>query len=259
MALTGRQEAFRVDAIASGFDHQRSQFVQAFGMYVANSATEFQAGALVDMSSDQEIIVAVGAAAPFGWSKYSKSSAFFGCVVGEYIQLNDTVPTSLAHANLMDTNAATKGPRVADALTGSAYTEDTDFTVNYTNGTIVRIVSGTEPSNGAYVYVNYQYSLTAQQINDRGHNFWNFDDDVTIQGGKVTVITGPSTIFTTAYDPHQTYTIGEILYVCDSTDALPGFCTNSGGNGGATAALAVGTVIQLPTADDPFMGIKSNF
>ena len=255
MALTGRQEAFRVDSIASGFDHQRSQFVTSFGHYVANSTTTFQAGMLVDMNSSQEIIVSVGVA-PFGWTKYNKTSSFYGVVVGEYIQLNGVVATSLAHANIRPAAAAVEGVRVAAALTGVAFTEGggNDYAINYTNGTVVRDAASTI-ADGGYVFVNYQYLLTSQEIQDNGHNFWNFDDDVTIQGGKVTVITGPCTIFTTAFDTNKTFTIGQTVYAGTTTDVLEGFVTDTTGSG----SFAVGVVIQLPTADDPFLGIKSNF
>ena len=258
MALTGRQEAFRVDSIASGFDHQRSQFVSAFGHYVANSTTEFQAGMLVDMNSSQEIIVSVGVNS-FGWTKYNKTSSFYGCVVGEYIQLNGVVATNLAHGNIRTgpvAGGASEGIRVAAALTGAAWTEGTgnDYLVSLVNGTVTRDAASTIP-DGDYVFVNYQYLLTSQEIQDNGHNFWNFDDDVTIQGGKVTVITGPCTIFTTAYDSNKTFTIGQDLYAGTTTDVLEGFVTDHTGSG----SLVVGKVIQLPTADDPFMGIKSNF
>lgn len=253
MALTGRREAFRVDTIASGFDHQRSQFTQAYGDYVANSATTFQAGMLVDMNTSQEIIRSVGSA-PFGWVKYNKNTSFWGVVVGEYIQLNGTTATSLAHANIRPAAVGVAGVRVAAALTGSAYTEGagSDYVVNYTNGTVTRSAGSTIP-DGGYVYVNYQYQLTAQEIADNGHNFWNFDDDVTVQGGKVTVITGPCMIFTTAYDTSVTYTIGATLTAGTTAEVLEGLVTVGG------AGASVGTVFQVPTADDPFLGIKSNF
>ena len=253
MALTGKREAFRIDTIASGFDHQRSQFIQAFGDYVANSATTFQAGMLVDMNTSNEIIRSVGSA-PFGWVKYNKNTALFGSIVGEYIQLNGVVATSLAHANLRAAVGSAAGVRVASALTGSAFTEGagSDYVVNYTNGTVVR-TAGSTITDGAYVYVNYMYQLTAQELADQGHNFWNFEDDVTIQGGKVTVITGPCQIFTTAYDPSITYTVGATLTAGTTAEVLTGLVTVGG------AGATVGTVLQVPTADDPFLGIKSNF
>ena len=253
MALTGRQEAFRVDTIAAGFDHTRSQWVTAFGHYVANSATTFQAGMLVDMNSDGEIIKSVGAA-PFGWTKYNKTSSFYGVVVGEYIQLSGIATVELDHSNVRE--ATLVGVRVAAELTGTAWEEGRDYTMSHAHGTVTRIDSGgSSITDGDYVYVNYQYALTVQEVQDNGHNFWNFSDDVTIQGGKVTVITGNAMIFTTAYDSSETFTIGATLYAGTTAELLEGFVTNASGSG----SFVVGTVLQLPTADDPFMGIKSTF
>ena len=253
MALTGRQEAFRVDTIAAGFDHTRSQWVTAFGHYVANSATTFQAGMLVDMNSDGEIIKSVGAA-PFGWTKYNKTSSFYGVVVGEYIQLIDTTPAELDHPNVR--SATLVGVRVAPELTGTAKVEGDDYTMSYANGTVTRIDGGgSSITDGDYVYVNYQYALTVQEVQDNGHNFWNFSDDVTIQGGKVTVITGNAMIFTTAYDSSETFTIGATLYAGTTGQLLEGFVSATVGGGGGV----IGTVMQLPTADDPFLGVKSTF
>jgi len=253
MTLSSQRQAFQVDTVARGLDLNRSQYITAFGDYVALSTTTFSAGMLVDLNSDQQIIKSVGVA-PFGWAKYNKTTSFYGAVVGEYIQLNGTsVPTNLSHANLLNVGIASAGVRVAAALTGSAYTETTNYAVSYTNGTIVRVSTGIP--DGGYVYVSYQYAMTAQELSDDGHNFWNFDDDVTIQGGKVTVITGDAILFTTAYDPAQTYTVGLQLEAGVAADNLTGYVTVAGGSG----TFNVGTVFQVPTPDDPYLGIKTSF
>jgi len=258
MALEPRREAFRVDTIARGFDHQRSIVNNAFGDYVANAATTFQAGMLVDLNAAGEIIVSAGAN-PYGWAKYNKNTAYQGIVVGEYVQLNGLVATTLAHANLLNAGiggggGATIGTRVGLLTTGAVYVEATDYTINYVNGTIVRLPApGGSIADGAYVYVNYQYTLTAQELADDGHNFWNFDDDVTIQGGKVTVVTGDAIIYTTMFDPTVTYTVGAIITAGVVADLLSGYVTVGG------AGLAVGRCVQIPTPSDPFLGVKSNF
>jgi len=254
MTLSAQREAFQVDTIARGLDLNRSQYLTAFGDYVALSTTTFSAGMLVDLNSDQQIIKSLGVA-PFGWAKYNKSTSFYSAVVGEYIQLNATTATNLAHANLLTAAGGAAGVRVAAALTSTAWVETTDYTVSYTNGTITRAGGGSLLADGAYVYVNYQYAMTAQELSDDGHNFWNFDDDVTIQGGKVTVITGDAILFTTAYDPAQTYTVGLQLEAGVAADNLTGYVTVAGGTG----TFNVGTVFQVPTPDDPYLGIKTSF
>lgn len=251
MALSATREAFRVDNVARGLDHQRTQYVTAYGDYVANSSTTFSAGMLVDLNSSGEVIISVGVR-PHGWVKYNKNTGFYAAVVGEYIQLNGLVATSLAHANIRPAAGAVAGVRVAAALTGAAYTEGgaSDYTVNYTNGTVVR-VGGTTIPDGGYVYVNYQYALTAQELLDDGQNFWNYDNDVSIQGNKVTVITGDATIYTTAYDSSQTYSVNDALTAGTTAEVLTGHVTKGG------AGLAVGYVVQIPTPSDPFLGIRS--
>lgn len=251
MALSATREAFRVDTVARGLDHQRTQYVTAYGDYVANATTTFSAGMLVDLNSSREVIISVGVR-PHGWVKYNKNTSFYAAVVGEYIQLNGLVATSLAHANLRPAVGGAAGVRVAAALTGAAYTEGAgnDYVVNYTNGTIVRDAA-TTIADGGYVYVSYQYALTAQELLDDGQNFWNFDNDVTIQGDKVTVITGEADIYTTAYDSSQTYSINDALTAGTTAEVLTGHVTKGG------AGLAVGYVIQVPTPSDPFLGIRS--
>jgi hypothetical protein len=95
--------------------------------------------------------------------------------------------------------------------------------------------------------------MTAAEIQRSGYNFWNFTDDVTIQGDKITVITGEASIYTMQYDPSITYTIGATLTAGTTAEVLRGLVTVGG------AGLAVGRVIQLPTPADPYLGIRSTF
>ncbi len=260
MALEPRREAFRVDNIARGIDHQRTQYTTAFGDYVATVATTFEAGMLVDLDANGNIVkFAGGAGVPLGFALYNKTTSFYGSVVGEYIQLNgDSVAgtaTNLAHANVFDYGEAgggADGITVASALTGgTVYTNATHYILNATNGTVIRTNGTTTITDGQYVYVTYMYALTAQEIADEGHNFWNFDDDVTIQTGKITVITGPATIYTAQYDKSVEYTVGSVITAGVTADSLEGYVTQAGT--GAT----VGKCIQIPTPADPFLGIKS--
>ena len=251
MTLSPRREAFRVDIPAVGIDHQRTQPMRAFGDYVANSATTFTAGMLVDLNAAGEVIRSVGVA-PYGWVKYNKTTGFFAAVIGEYIQLVGVAATNLAHANLRTAAGGIAGVRVYDAA-ATVFTEGggSDYTVSYVNGTITRVAGGTIPAGG-FVFVDYQYAMTASEIAVNGHNFWNFDDDVTVQAGKVVVITGPgSIIYTTMYDPHQTYDVNDLLTAGTTAEVLEGYVTIGG------AGLAVGRVVQVPTPSDPFLGIKT--
>ena len=261
MALEPRREAFRVDTIERGYDHQRSQVINSFGDYVAASTATFQAGMLVQLDANGNVDVTTGAllgsaGSPYGWALYNKTTTLYGAVVGEYIQLNGTTATSLAHANLRTAAGAVAGVRVAtDPAAGTVYTEGggSDYTVDYTNGTVTRVGGGTI-SDGEYVYVNYQYALTAQQLLDDGKNFWNFDDDVTIQSDKVTVAHGPgSIIYTTMFDPAATWAINGAVLAGTTAEVLRGLVTDSSIGSGPT----VGYCVQIPTPADPYIGIKT--
>jgi hypothetical protein len=244
MTFDSRVEALRISDVARGFDHQRSQWLVCYGHHVAALTATFEAGMLVSKDSDGNVVRCDGTKV-FGVSRYNKAVSFYAAVVGEYIQLNGVVPSSLAHASLL-----TAGIRVGQALTGAPYAVTTDYTFNPTNGTVTRVATGAI-ADGAFVFVNYQYALLPSELNRDGYNFWNFSDDVSIQGDKVSVVESPaSAIFVTAYDPTQTYGIGDVLTAGTTAAGLSGLFTKGG------AGAVVGTVIQVPTPDDPFLGVS---
>ena len=248
---TPRWEAYQVGAgRCMGLDLKRSQYIDDFGNYDANTAAVIRAGQLVNLNAAQEVILDTGAVAPFGVAKLDKTTSRFATVVGEYIQLNGVVATNLAHANLFAAagGVASGAVRVAAALTGGAYVQDTNYTVNYVNGTIVRLGAGI--ADGAYVYVNYTYALTSVDELREGRNFWLSTDDSTIQDERFTVVTGRSTLFTSQYDQSQTYVINDVLYSGAAGDTLSGYFTKR-----ATSTFIVGKVFQIPTADDPYLGV----
>jgi len=253
MSNPERWEAYQIGAARClGIDLKRSQYVNDYGNYVAASAADFQAGMLVSLDANQKIVKCTGSN-PFGFAKFAKTTGRYATVVGEYVQLNALLATNLAHANLFS-GGGTGTVRVGAALTGSAYTEGAteDYVINYTNGTIARSDSGSTISDGGYVYVNYMYAMTAADEQHEGFNFWNKLDDVTIQDSRITVITPPGRIFTSQYDPAVTYTINATLYSGSSaTDNLSGFVTTK-----TTSSAVIGKVFQLPTADDPYLGIE---
>jgi len=247
-------EAYQVGAgRCMGLDLKRSVYIDDYGNYSANSTTAWRAGQLVNLNADQEVILdAGGSTSVFGVAKFDKTTAPYATITGEYIQLNALVATTLAHANLLTAAGGVLGVRVATLpMTGTVYTEGgaDDYTVNYVNGTIVR-VGGTTIVDGAYVYVNYMYALTASDVLREGRNFWLSNDDVTIQDNRISVITGRSTLFTSQYDPSETYAVNDLLYSGTAGEALAGYFTIS-----ATSTIEVGKVFQIPTAGDPYLGV----
>lgn len=250
MTFSPRMEAFRVSSRAIGIDLMRSQYTRNLGTYVANALTTFRAGMLVSLNASQEVIVCDGVA-PFGFAKYTKANTLYAAVVAEQIQLPGTTAVNLANANLW-VPGATGGIRVTDAATGlTVYTEGagSDYTVNYVNGQVTRVAGGTI-GDGDFVLVDYQYPVTEQQLKFEGRNFWNFTDDVTIQGDKISVINDWSYVFTTQYDAAQTYAVNDVLNAGVAGDTKSGLVTKAG------AGAYIGRVFQPPTADDPFLGIR---
>lgn len=250
MSFSPQVEAFQVSSRAIGIDLKRSVINRNLGTYVANASATFRAGMLVQLNSSQEVIVCDGTE-PFGFAKYTKANTLYANVVGERIQLNGVVATNLDHASLW-VPGATGGIRVTDAATGlTVYTEGagSDYVVNYTNGQVTRS-AGSTITDGQYVLVDYQYLVTEQELKYEGRNFWNLTDDVTIQGDKITVINDWSIIFTTQYDPSQTYAVNDALTAGTSGTTKSGLVTKGG------AGAFIGNVFQVPTADDPFLGVR---
>lgn len=245
-----RMEAFRVSTRAIGIDLMRSVVGRNLGIYVANAATTFRAGMLVDLNANQEVVVSAGAQ-PFGFAKYTKANTLYAAVVAEPIQLTGVAWINLKHAALFDAGgvAPLSSVVVTDILGTTTYVRGVNYNVNYTNGQVQRIaVPGI--ADGDTVLVSYQYPVTEAELKFEGRNFWNFINDVDAQGGKITVINDWSLIFTTQFNPGLTYAVNETLTAGAVAAGLGGLVTKGGGG------AYIGKVFQVPTADDPFLGIR---
>lgn len=250
-----RFQAFRSDIHAVGIDLRRSIITTDNGAYVADPTATFRAGQILAQNSSGNFAVCDGLGAapinvPFGFAKWNKASSLLASTTDEAIVLNGVIATNLRHANIFGSPAG--GVRVSSTptgVTGTTYAEGgaNDYTVNYTNGQITR-TAGSTIADGATVYVTYKYYPSEADLDFQGRNFWNFLDEVTIAQGRIAIITSWSVLFTTMYDPAQTYSIQQQLYV--DTAAKAGLLTNQAGG-----RPAFGRVFQLPGADDPFMGI----
>jgi hypothetical protein len=134
------------------------------------------------------------------------------------------------------------------------FTLTTDYTFSATNGTVTRNGAGAIGS-GDTVYVTYTYLLsTAQLLQNQGQNFWNNLDEVAQHDNRVTVITSAEMLFTCQYDTTRTYTLtstGSNLYASTTVGKEGLFTNDSSGS-----AVFVGRVIQVPTASDPFLGLR---
>ena len=244
-------EAFRVSPYATGLDLNRSQIKESLGNYIVDETTPttIYAGMLVQQNVGNQLIEVCTGAIPFGFAKYNRATAVRGVVVGEYVRVYTGVAAQLSHTNIWAPNA-NDGVRVAAALTDAAYTLTTDYTIQSAAGTITN--AGVGIADGAYVYVNYTYTLSTAELALHGQNFWNSQDDAQYQAGRFTVITDWSTLFTTAYDTAGTYIVGMQLYAGRTAKNKSGYvCADN------TEGLAyIGRCFQIPTANDPYLGVK---
>lgn len=244
-----RLGAFQSDPNPRGLDLGRSVILQDLGVFRAADAADFNAGMLLAQDADGNLVKAVGSPV-LGVAKWNKTNTLLATAVDEpvvFAAANGSV--TLKHPNVSNFQL-----RDAPDLGGSAWTVTTDYTLNATNGVVTHVGAG-GITPGDTSYATYTYELSARDLDFQGRNFFNYTDDVSIAENRVTVITDASLLFTTMYDTSRAY-------------ALTGTAKNLYCGGGATAALAglftndaaegefVGHVIQLPTADDPFLGVR---
>lgn len=250
-----RFRSFRSDIHPAGLDLRRSVINSDPGIFVADPNATFCAGQILSQNLAGNLVVCDGLAAapqniPLGFAKWNKTTQLYAAVVDEPVVLTGAVVSNLKHSNIQAFAGGLLGIKVASAISGTVgltvYTEGANYTCNYTNGTLVRVGAGI-PS-GSTVYCSYSYALTASDLEFQGRNFWNFTDDVTIQQGRITVITDWAILFTTMYDHSLDYAIGDNLLV--DTALKAGRLTNA-----AMGGPVFGRVFQLPNSDDPFLGV----
>jgi hypothetical protein len=250
-----RVQAYRSDPFPTGIDLRRSVINNDPGQFVVDPTATFRAGMVMAMNSSGQLAVCDGLGVaplnvPFGFAKWNKLTTLVGAASDEPVVLTGVVASALKHSNL---TPAAAGIRVSSAPNGgTVYTEGggADYTVNYTNGTVVRTAGSTIPS-GATVYVTYNWLIPEADLDFQGRNFWNSLDDVTVAQGRLAVITNWAVLYTLAYDPSITFTVGANLTV--DTAAKAGLLTTAAGG-----RPTFGKCIQVPTADDPFLGIVSS-
>lgn len=263
MSLSGKREAFRVDVVARGLDHQRTSYLRAFGNYVANETTAFEAGAPVMLNTDGEIVAHTGAdVGMFGVSKYNKTLSLRSLVIDEVFQFaaqGDTYVISNSTARNVRLSSGPGGTGTVYAL-GAAAGVGLDYGYNPATNTITHFDNGVAqvPGTGSIpldtdIYLSYSYALTATELLNDGLNFWNMPDDVSIQGGKVTVITGPAEVWTTQYVTSRVWAINDNVSAGNVADGAAGLFDRTASS---TSNTVVGKVIQVPTADDPYLGIQ---
>lgn len=246
--LIGNPQArasFQQQLFPAGLDLSRSEIHRALGVWRANAGTSFRAGSPVMLNSVGEVVLADNTAL-LGIAKWDKITQKRTLVV----DLPVVFGVAGATKNLKPNITAAADVRVSSAVQGggTTYTLTTDYTLVTSNGTITQVALGSiDPT--LPVYVTFSRNLTEQDLLDEGHNFWQSLDYVTIQDLRITVIEAPAQVFTTEYDTKQNYTLtGAASNVYVNAAGL--FTSSSSGS-----ARLCGTVISIPTAGDPFLGI----
>ncbi len=239
--------AFLNRIFPEGLDLGRCQINQALGTFVADSATTFRAGMIVSRNSSGLVIPSDGLDF-LGVAKWNHATSLVSAVVDEAVVLVGTTASNLAHPTVTNVRVAS-----ATQGTGTVYTVTTHYTVNAANGTVTRVAVGGAPADGATVYVTYTWAITeADLLQMQGKNFWNSSDEVSQADNRCTVITDAELIFTTQYDTTKVYALTGANSNLYASVALPGLFTSDS----SSSAKFIGRVFQVPTAADPFLGLR---
>lgn len=141
--------------------------------------------------------------------------------------------------------------KVTNAAGTVVYTQGVDYSVTLASGVVTNL-GGAIPAL-ASVVVWYAYDVLAGQEHfDFVSTQWttgvNYDRQAndTLGSGEITVVEGDATLYTDQYDVNQTYTLNAALYA----DANSLWSTAIGVN------QPCGFVVSVPTANDPFLGLK---
>lgn len=231
-----------------GLDLGRCQIKEALGVFVADPAATFRAGMIV-MRNASGLVVPSNGLDVLGVAKWNHALTLVAVAVDEAIVLTATDTIPLKRGNVSNVRVAS-----AKEGAGTTYVVTTDYTVSLANGTVTRVGAGTIAA-GATVYVSYTYAITeAELLQTQGKNFWNTLDEVSINEGRITVITDAELIYTSQYDTSVAYSItgaNSNLYASTAAGKEGLLTTSSAGS-----AKFVGRVFQVPTAADPFLGLR---
>jgi len=153
-----------------------------------------------------------------------KNTYFYVPVADEEVTFDEDTK-NLDHPNIKNGSVV-----VTSQDKSTTYTEDTDYTINYTNGQITRTSTGSITS-GATVLVSYRY----KDPNESGL-------DQTLGVGKLSVAKGRGEMGTLVYDTSNVINLNDDLR-CNANGLLSTDSSLSG--------TVVGVVTKPPTADDP--------
>lgn len=234
--------SFKAGPHFAGIDLNTTRFKDQPGWYQAASGETIRAGQLVSLNSGGKLVLATSGAAAFGISKFNKMTLGQAAMVDDVIVVDAGAVTTLSHPNLV---ANTTIVRTASDQGGTVVTATGDYTLNTTNGTLTWEAVPAQVTDGQTVYVSYTYSLVAADYDAQGRNFTNTLDDATPNQGRLTIMQGDGTLFTTEFDTAQTYALDEPVYWNATLDVFSN----------QSASSVLGKVIQVPSATYPYLGM----
>jgi hypothetical protein len=252
-------DAFISQTFPQGLHLARCRIQSNPGVYEADPNATFRQGQIVKMDTSSRIVrgdATVGANGPgvavFGVAKWNKDFA-----AGNTIIVDEPTVVPAAGGTVTLRRAAVVGTTHVRTAVSGAGTNLVETGVNYVvnaNGTVTwaNPLPGTVVQ-GQTVFITYQSTVTNADLDFQGRNFWNQNDDVTVQGGRIAVVQDYAILFTSEYDSTLTYAVGDVIRASALTGVTAGQVRNTG------AGDILGRVIQAPSASDPFLGwVSSN-
>ena len=246
-------QAFQSQIFPQGLHLSRCRISTDLGTYEVDPNTTFRAGQLVNLTAAGLVQKAATGLDILGIAKWTKDVGYgYAVAVDEPVVLPGVTVKNLRRGSIAGTNATNNSIKVSLTAGGAALTPGGggDYVVDsLANGQIHRTAGGLIP-DGATVYVTYTYALNSQDMAFQGENFFNKQDDVSIQGNRVAVVQNWALLFSTEYDSSRRYQVGDNLYAGNVDAEELALVTNN------VEGDLVGKVIQVPTATDPFLGFE---
>jgi len=227
-----------------GLDMDRCDFSKRIGVWQAAADASFQRGNYLTIASTGYWNICTGADVR-GVSLANKVAFGTSVRVDLPITMTGTAAQSLGRANV-----SAVAVRSATGMGGTQYTVTTDYTADATAGTVTRVALGSI-TDGQLVYVTFTYALVDADFKYDGRTWWNNAlDEVSRNANRVEVATDWSMLFSIQYDTADVYAL------TGANSDL--FCDAAGRANSTSANDRVGSVVQLPSVDDPYMGIFNN-
>lgn len=250
--------AFDGQIFKKGLDLNRSVILRDLGTEVAGPSADIRPGMLVTRDNQGYVQPATGLDV-YGVAKWGKTNFGVSVAVDCPIVLSSTNPVT-PNAAFVTVNGQPRGNisdvtvRSAPNMSGTVYVGGgTDYTVTAGTGLITRNPAGAIP-DGATVYVTFVYALVDADFQFDGRFFQNQDADRTAyQEGRITVITDWARLFTIEWAAGVGIASGLTYTIAGTTSKL--YCSAEGKFSNVNSGDFVGRVYQIPTAQDPYMGV----